>query len=381
MSTHIRLSRLNAQAKKTTLQAVGGHLENTDDDSKSRSVVSWKIMLVLVVSLAEILLNIGRVTPDSSLYIGLSKYFLGQQSRYDQIVVMRPAIPWMAAILSPFFGLQLSYGLINASFWIGGVFVTYRLTRLLLANENQAVLASLLYTTSRPLLDYGAAVLTDAAGYFFIGLIVYLTFLREEEPQERASYYADGFLAGLALLFRETALFALVFMLMRRVQKRKALIETLLPIGVVAIILIAYLHALGLNVGIYFHKYDVASLSYTTDTWNAVWWVETLVVAFSPLIIFFPLGLASTGKRRIALLGCLVVLLPVSLIWPVMSMRFSFCMYPCVIPVIVLGFHKFLSKFGSRYEALLVSLTFAAIVLYNNYKVADLFGLLPLLHS
>ena len=187
-------------------------------------------------------------------------------------------------------------------------------------------------------------------------------------------------MSGLALFFKETVFFALLFMLIRRAQKKHGVIETMFSIAVAGIFLILYLNTLGLDLGVYFHKYALGLSEYASDKWNVIWWIKTMVVAFSPLVAFFPFGITSI-KRRGALLECLVLLLPVSFIWPVMSMRFSFCVYPCVIPSIVCGLNKFLSKFKNQNMKLLVYLTFIAIVVYNNYKVMELFGLLPILHS
>ena len=290
--------------------------------------------------------------------------------------------PVLAAVLSPFFGVTLSYGIINGFFWLAGTFTIYYLTKLLLREELYAYISALLYATSRPLLYYGAAVLTDAPGYFFTGLIIYLTFLGEEKNVSGKFHLTSGLICASSIFFKESSVLPLGFLLARRIQKRKGALETIIAFAVVACVLVAFLYSLGYGLSVYLEKFASASAwGHRGHQWDFAVWLQTILRSFSPLVLLAPLGIKYFKSMRTVM--CLLFLLPLSFTWSVMTERFTFGLYPIIIPIIVAGLFEAFSlargflrlDFDSKLLAYAVVLL---VALYNNYATFRVYGYPPL---
>jgi len=317
--------------------------------------------------------------PDSKAYIEFARFILGSGKEYDPFLVIRPGTSALAAALSPLLDISTSYVLLNSIMWIAGVVVVFKLTFLLFENEKQALVASLLYATARPMLYFAGAILSDGVGYFAVGLTVYLTFLRDKGAR-RGDYLVDAIFCGLLLFMRETHLFALVFMLFHRVQKKKGSIETLVGFAVVGVFIYAYLVAWGFDPITYLSNYRVYHLpTAPKDLGLMVFeWAKAVIRSFSPLVMLIPLGVGDTSFKRIFLCG--LFLSPVALIWPTITDRYIFNMYPAAIPLATLGLSRAIAVAQSRlrlsipqdWMAIIVVLLWA---LYNSYASLATFGL------
>lgn len=175
-------------------------------------------------------------------------------------------------------------------------------------------------------------------------------------------------LLALAFLFRETVLFALVFMFSRRLLKKKGFFEMLLAAIAVSVLELVFLHMLGLDVSIFVNKYSVARnmYDYSPTSWGLIPYLHSLSGAYvmslaapepyfvslnfwiwaAPILIFGTFSLLGFvfGARRKDLFMCVLFLFPSSVVWPRMRSRFSFCMWPAIIPAMIIGADFVLSK-------------------------------------
>jgi len=340
-----------------------------------KAKTNLRLLFILFLSFVEVFLNIGRtLIGDSQRYVNLSLFFLGKypflyDTMYTQIVVMRPMIPLLA---SPFIiilgNVYLSFGLVSGFFWVGGVVVSYKLGLMFLEDRDLATLVALSYIFAPPLLVYGAGVMTDSAGFFFIGLAVYFTLTRERQNGVSSkTYFFDALIVSLGVLFKESVLFALFFMIAKRFVKRKGFLETLLAATLVGIFELLFLHTLGFGLDIFIYKYLLATQVHTpSKDWGVIPYLISLIGAyvtntvpsrpyFTSLIfwiwilptllfgLFTVLGFMFNARRK-DLLICMLFLFPSSVIWPAMRSRFSFSMWPAVLPAMVSGAYLVFSR-------------------------------------
>lgn len=336
-----------------------------------------RFVFILSVLVVEIFLNIGRrLRGDSTLYEGFSLSLLGRPAssyyyHYRSFVVVRPMVPVLASPLILIFNnVNLSFGLVSGFFWIGGTIVAYKLGQILLKDKDLATMIALSYVTAPALLIWGAAVLTDSAGFFFIGLTIYLTFKREQ--QERVSsktYFLDALFVSIGVLSRESVSVALLFMIIRRFMKKKGFKETLVAAVLVGVFELSFLYLLGFGPHVFINKYLLATRVHRmtpSEDWGLIPYLSSFGRAFvtntiapSPYFVSFSFWVWTLpflfysvctlvglifGARNKDLVLCLLVLFPSSVIWPAMTERFSFCMWPAIIPAMISGMNLVLSK-------------------------------------
>lgn len=328
-----------------------------------------RLLLVLGVAIVEVFLNIGRmIYVDSYTYLRLTRFFLGEGGFVSPFVVMRPMVPLLSSVLTLVsHNIYLSFGLVSGFFWISGAVIAYKTAELIFQEGDLAMAVGLCYTTAPVLLLTGAAVMTDSAGFFFIGLAVYLTLKRERsEGNSHRTYFLDALICSVGLLFRESIIFALFFMFSKRLLKRKGILEFLAALLLVGVIELLYLGLLGFDVSVFFYKYSTSQRMARAGDWSVVSYAASFAIAYvtgvpapQPYFIsvnfwmwavptfiyvtFALIGLFSNAGGR-GLLLIATFLLPSTLIWPEMSPRFSFLMWPAVVPAMIRGLDSALSK-------------------------------------
>ncbi len=371
-------------------------LDRIPDYLKSKEYL--RLYLILCVSIVEIVLNFGRIFPDSSQYVDFSLFLLGRQGTVSQMyqIVMRPMVPLLTTPLILIFNnVNFSFGLVSGFFWIAGAIVAYKLGKLLLEDDDLATLVALVYVTAPAMLWHGAAVLTDSAAYFFIGLAIYLTFMRERQINVSSKkYFFDAFIVSTGVLFKEVVIFALLFMLYRRFVKRKGFKETLTAIVLIGFCGVLYLSLLGFGPDVFISKYSFAS---DVQSWGVYPFLVSFVRAYvlsyperiqewisvmdlfrvGRLLVFAvatPLGLYFS-KRRKDLFMCTLFLFPTAIIWPVMVERFSFCLWPVIVLGMVNGMDFILSKlistrvFHYNYRIFIYLYVFICAIVNTYYPI------------
>jgi len=338
---------------------------------------------------------------DSYQYLNFALFFLGKGGYIGPHVVMRPMVPFLASALTLVFNnIYLSFGLISGFFWISGTIIAYKIGQLVLEEKNLATAVALSYTTAPVLLLTGAAVLTDSAGFFFIGLTIYLTLKRERtQVVSSKTYFLDALICSVGILFRESILFALLFMFSRRLIKRKGFLEFLLAALLVGATEVLYLHLLGFDISIFAYKYSVSQQIAPPGRWGLVAYATSFTLAYVtrvpapkpyfmainfwmwtlPTLIYVAFTLLGFifSKRKKDLWPIMLFLFPSSLIWPAMSLRFSFLMWPAVIPAMIDGMNTFLSRLPfinqrAQYRNFILSLYIIAFAIVNTISIVTI---------
>lgn len=165
--------------------------------------------LIIAFSLLEALTHFGNANPirgnpdldfDSPYYIRMLYYLRGEVERPPAPPFhMRPLIPALALPLSYLVGVNNAFGLVNTTLWVLTALALYRLTLRLFMDREVALLSAILFSSSVPVLVYGAAISTDMAGLLFIiaGVILAL------RVKDLRGYIAEGALIGMGVLARE----------------------------------------------------------------------------------------------------------------------------------------------------------------------------------
>jgi hypothetical protein len=363
-------------------------------------------ILVLAVFVIEASLNFARSSPDSAAYLNYSLFFLGERSAtftnppdvpYSVAdpanqATLRPMLSLLAAVLSPVVGLSSAYGLINAAFWLGGALIAYKLTGLVSRNHDLQLAASILYITSRPNLIYGTSILADEAGYFFVGLLVYLTLRQERRQERRTTYFLEGLLCGVAVLFRETAIPAVGFMAFRSLVRRRGTLELLAGGAIVALLMDVFLRtAVGYDAGLFSWVYTrylgdacrsclftggvgrswvnpgnlvpnpiASAVPFLNYAPLRVFWryVMFFVLAFFPYVFFAVVGVFRLrgSAWKVLFLETAIFLFPASFLFTVFDERYTFSLWPAILPISMMGINSPFRPMGKRRRATLYAL-------------------------
>lgn len=118
---------------------------------------------------------------DSESYIQTARYFLGTGQAAPQRL-LKPLMPFFIAIGSYLFGLKSSFLFLNSLFYFFIGFLIFKIVKLLFQDNRQALIASILFLSAYPMLEYGITYMTDVAGWFFAALSVYLTLVFLKKP-------------------------------------------------------------------------------------------------------------------------------------------------------------------------------------------------------
>jgi len=208
------------------------------------------ILVVIIFSLFEALTHFGNANPfrgdpalgfDSPYYIRMLYYLAGRVSEPPPAPFsMRPLIPALALLLAPHVGINNAFGVVNTFFWVLASVVFFEYCLRTKENSKLAIYASLLFSSSVPVLVYGGAIGTDVAGYFFLILGLFLI-LREKRG--RRLYVLEGVVVALGILCREiTSILIPIMFLVRIVRDRltfRSLVEELLIVSLISALPVA----------------------------------------------------------------------------------------------------------------------------------------------
>jgi 4-amino-4-deoxy-L-arabinose transferase-like glycosyltransferase len=343
------------------------------------------LLIILIITLFEIGTHWGIVLTDSPGYISTMHYFLGDEDERIEKRLVRPLTPVLAAPLSGLIGDVNAFALVNSIFWILAALMMFRFSNRLTNNPKLSIFASLLFTTSIPMLQYGAGVLTDSGGYFFTLLTLYvLAFHKENSP---GRYILHGVILALAILAREHVavtifFFLLFYVLIYRKNPKRFVILLLIPV----VIILPYYT---------FFQVDVIS-PYTdvnTGAMDSVYTgsgegqgIRSFAISFIASLLFLPLFailgfLFEKSRENIMIYYSLFLSsLLLLMLWPAFINRITFLVFPLVIPLSVLGMRVFSRKLAEKpgfsilgtgsYE-LLILLVY--IIVSNLHVLIDLF--------
>jgi 4-amino-4-deoxy-L-arabinose transferase-like glycosyltransferase len=317
--------------------------------------------MIFLVATSSILalLSFAKVYPDSYAYREYSLFILGKASTVNELVAMRPMLPLIASIVTLGLGnLDFSYGVVNSVFWVLGTLVSYKLALSVLKDQEAATLAALMYATSPAMLWFGAAVLVDSPAYFFTGFSILVALRQVEATEPSWRRPLNEIVVAIGLLFKETVILGILFLLIMRAYRRKGLKTILASTFLVVLLDIGILMYLSLDPQIIIRKFFVAQQqtgAYQSSTWGIIPLAKNYVNAYVPYFpsvvryclyptLAFAGILSSKPRDRKILLACLAILSINALVWPVMTNRYSFAAWPAVILLLAAGMRNLLEK-------------------------------------
>lgn len=318
-------------------------------------------LALLAVSLVEGITHFGQMYPDSSQYIATALYFQGKGNISDFAfkTLLRPIIPLLASILGYVVQIGVAFGIINLIIWCVTCLLILQFTQFITQDKRVALITAVLFTTSVPILFYGASVLTDMGGYFFILLATYLIFKWDLPKAPLSRILIVATIVGLGILTRETVasvfIIILVWALLSKGSVPKAII-----FGVTAMaVAFLWTAASGTSYWTWFMSQTQFQSTYQhlTLAGRVITWFQTVYLAFRPEgVILSLIGAAWLVKAKedlrkfasmiIGLAGFLVITPGV------VDYRYTFIMFSAILPLAGLGIVK-IAEYLARQEFVL----------------------------
>jgi len=348
------------------------------------------ILVVVAFSLLEALTHFGNANPfrgdpalgfDSPYYIRMLYYLAGRVGEPPPAPFsMRPLMPTLALLLSPHVGINNAFGIVNTFFWVLASVVFFEYCLSTTGNSKLAMYASLLFSSSVPVLVYGGAIGTDAAGYFFLILGLFLI-LREKRG--RKLYVLEGIVVAVGVLCRETTSILIPIMFLVRVVRDRlalrSLVEELLIVSLISALPVAAWWLAVPNPG--YTKYFAQNLAVAFTFAKLERAFYQIAFTFHVCYAYFLVGFLKEDDHR-ALIETYAVLSVVSSYFVfiyfigVLSSRFVFMVFPIFLQLSAKGIlslgeeladKPLLGRIGrDRWELLLL----VAYVLISNVGTA-----------
>jgi len=301
---------------------------------------------LVVFTLGEALTHYGQVYPDSPGYITTAHFFQGKASvDAAGFRLLRPVVPFLASILNYFVDIRTAFALINLVFWCSAAVLMFYFTKLLTKNVHASLLSAAAFTSAIPILLFGDAVLTDMAGYFFILLGAYLA-VRWDLP--RASLRRVCFLGlimAVGMLSRESVATVLIFgsawILASKGSVKRIVLLLAVPVGMS----ILWSYVIGVSYVAWYNQGGLAfaathqQLTLTGKLFRLLGSIQYAFGRIPGVLILAFLGLLKTTRKRdLALhISFWVGALAVILAWPVIDIRFTFILFPSILPLAGMG--------------------------------------------
>ena len=304
---------------------------------------------IVGLSLAEGLTHFAQAYVDSRDYIEDALFFLGKYPNLTGVprlrLLLRPLVPFLASLLSLAVKPRIAFGLVNLVFWCASAVLMFYFTRLLTKSVSAAVASSVFLTSSIPLLILGAAIYTDMAGYFFILLGAFLIVKWDLPRAKLKRVVVAGFIVQLGMLARESVASVLLFAIAWCILSRGSFRRILLFVGIVVGLSVLWSTLVGVS---YVQWYNIVGVNGGSPypklgfLLGADVLLRSIVYAFGEIPIVLLLSLL--GLLRIRdfreLKIYLSFLVPVTLLivtWPVPGTRYSFILFPAILPLAGLG--------------------------------------------
>ena len=342
------------------------------------------LLLVALLALIQALTHFGVVYSDSKDYYCLTRFIEGLRSQAppSNALVARPLLPALAALLDPFLGLPLTYGLLNTLFWLGSALALYFLTREVVKCEESALYAALLLSSCWPMVLYAAASMTEAVG-LFASLATLLLAFKLMEERSLAKLIAAGLAAGVLTLAREVVLTSLASVIVLAAWRRRPGLMYFLAswMAVVAAYQLYVNTAFGVN---YLTHYMAAGVSYTAKRGLLHQWLDPVVISKAFLLGHVPVAWLALlvgfliEDRREVLLTFYALFIPcfaAFVLWPFHDLRIAVMCYHATLPMAGVGLKYISGALSSKPwlsalpNKLWAALIIALSVLASNYVV------------
>lgn len=301
-------------------------------------------LAALIVAGVHLTLFSFRLTEDSPCWIGVGQYFIGREtiSRVSPHCFFSPLIPWIASVISQVFGLSVadSYLPLNLAALIGSGFLIYRIGEAL-SYRSLAMIAAFIFLVDFHTQYYGFAVMPDAVTWFFELLLIWLACKVWSKQQfSETAALLSGNVGGLAILTKMNLGFLLPLIpigLFRGLSHQKFQLITLYLVSVFLFPGLLYVFGFSMTGTSPWDSFQVGLQNQTVSLDEHL---QALVSAFlytTPLIL---IGLRhhpyQRDKLRFLITTGGLLVIPI-LIWPYAMSRFSFSLFPLLLPLAASG--------------------------------------------
>lgn len=320
-----------------------------------RDFKGWELPVILALS--EALTHFGHIYPDSADYIALAHVFERGHLPNGTTVIYRylqPVIPFAAASLNFVIkNIVFSFAILNMILWCGATVLVFELTFLLTGRREPSVLAASYFAAAVPLLVYGDAVLTDMGGYFFMILSVYLLVRLKMPKASLSRILVSSMILTLGILTRETNASYIIIFVILLLLSRKWSLKIIPLLGIPAFLSLLWSSIVGVS---YWNAYLVEVNWPThqplTIAEKAIAILYTLRLAFRPeLLVLAAIGFLYVCFTREGIVTYISVLLGGSvflLAIPAVDYRWTFILFPSMMPLAGLGTMKLASTVAKR---------------------------------
>ena len=340
----------------------------------------WVLPILLVV--VEAFTYFGAIQGDSAAYVNIVRFFRGTASLQEAQVsqwhgILRPIVPILAVPLSFLVSYRAAVALVNVAFLILGTFMMYIFGKRLFSPEVGFV-SAVSFASAIPILQYGAAVLTEGAGYaMLITLIYVILFVLLERPDLKTAVFT-GILVGIGILTKESNFIALIFLWACFILNRKQLtLSSVITVTVIGILLsFGWAQFVGHSNPLMYYGEGLRyqGRGYVGPLVHPTLFLLSAEYAFGVLLPFAFMGFFYVDNKAFrAMLEVLFSAGVVVLLWPTLpENRLTFLTFPAVLPLAafaitqastILAERPFFGKFNRFFWLLLIIL---AMVGFNN---------------
>ena len=295
---------------------------------------------------------------DTPSFIGGARLLFGLKGGFDtQSRLTKPLILLLPGFIELLTSLHPKYIFIVQNiifFYLCGIFI-YKINQLIFKDDKIAYLGMLAYATCQPFAIYSLFVLSDAAGWFFGILGIYLTLKRFSNPIIKLkSLVVIGVIVGLGCLMKESAIIGMIFLfsyilVVKFSFKKKIVFFTASSIGFIIPLMISFL------IIEYFYHDSIlkrilqAHLVTQSDHFELARIKQIFRIIDMYWFLFF-IGLISVFKilkqqpNNYQLKSILVAIVLVSIllpVWPYLIDRILFLLAPFLIVIVNYGIFKF----------------------------------------
>ena len=295
---------------------------------------------------------------DTPSFIGGARFLFGLKGGFDtQSRLTKPLILLLPGFIELLTSLHPKYIFIVQNiifFYLCGIFI-YKINQLIFKDDKIAYLGMLAYATCQPFAIYSLFVLSDAAGWFFGILGIYLTLKRFSNPIIKLkSLVVIGVIVGLGCLMKESAIIGMIFLfsyilVVKFSFKKKIVFFTASSIGFIIPLMISFL------IIEYFYHDSIlkrilqAHLVTQSDHFELARIKQIFRIIDMYWFLFF-IGLISVFKilkqqpNNYQLKSILVAIVLVSIllpVWPYLIDRILFLLAPFLIVIVNYGIFKF----------------------------------------
>ena len=308
-------------------------------ESKRQRTVT---IAVLLLTFALGLTHFGQVYPDSVGYIDTALAFRGQ-AQPNPSRLLRPVVPLMASIVASFTDVRTSFALINLFFWCCSTLLMINFSKAITGRLEVGTLAASFFTTSVPMLLYGAAVLTDSASYFFVLIGILVTVIWDVSKITYRRLAIGIALMSIGILSRETVASVFFVVIILAFLFRRSWPKVILFVAIPLVLALLW----SLIIGVSYWDWAIANALFAAKHQplsvpsRILTWLSTINHAFRPeMAILAAVGFVrlKDKSKSIRVVAILLGLSSFLLIAPgVVDYRYTFILFPAVLPLAALG--------------------------------------------